>query len=194
MPFDFSSFRHSETSSYRLLYGAGISASQPGPTFTLSGQIYAAPFMTGRGGLLAAAVIRVNNHLAGSFARGAIYRNTSDGNVYPGALALDVGCWATHSSGVYTNSISFVTASADLYWLASWASGAGGRGFNDSVTWSVFGAEVNLIAGFSPRGTVVTVPYTGTIDTLWPATFPTSGADIGGSALPVWFVVYTGSV
>lgn len=76
------------------------------------------PFLSHRGGTLDRIGCRVTTAATGGRARLGIYKNTSDTNLYPGALLIDAGEITTDTTGAKTLAISQALDANTLYWLA----------------------------------------------------------------------------
>lgn len=86
---------------------------------TTSGQLYAVPYISTRGGTLDRIAINVTTPSGTSTqnCRLGIYAATSATNVYPSALLIDAGTVNLATSGANTLTINQVLAANTLYWL-----------------------------------------------------------------------------
>jgi hypothetical protein len=185
---DWSYFRQVGTSPVERLWSPNVSgaASLSQSTFT-TGVYRATPFLTGRGGTIDRVGVRVTTGAASTNFRICLYDSTSDTNLYPNNLILDVGSLSSVSTGWINATVSQALKPGKLYWFAF---------ENDSASpqfRSISGVGSVPILGYdnpptTDAGTGWTVAHT---FGACPSTFPASGTVISGAVSPVVNVRYS---
>jgi hypothetical protein len=141
--------RTTEITSTEVWYYASILAAAGNPssfaTAGGTGTIKAFPFWSGAFDLT---VIRIAFRVqaaggAGAKGRVGIYTSAADGTLYPDALVVDGGEFATDATGVKSATISETLTKDTLYWFAylGGTSSANVNGFNTDDCWSPLGHQ-----------------------------------------------------
>lgn len=115
----YQSFTQAGTSPWECWYGAGLVSSSATGTASLgTGVLYAIPIVApDRGGTIDRIGLEITTLAALGSARVGVWSPTSAANMYPSALVIDAGTFATTAVGMFAATLSQALSPGALYWL-----------------------------------------------------------------------------
>lgn len=183
---DINYFRQVGTSPFNVVYGGGsITGNNTAVTNALADTIQATAFLAPRGGTLDAIKIWLaTNGSAGSLTRLALYKATSETNLYPDALLVDSGDLASDAgaAGYLSASISASLDAGALYWICINTKNVATKpvvgGISDVYLFNILGYSATAWTPYF--GLSLSRTYG-----AYPATFPASASPANGTfAIP----------